>query len=410
MALKDLIQTFVGRTGATMGLDIGHASVKGVHIEKAGSGFRLVQAEVEPILDIGDEEEVGRDSTVDAVGRLAKQMRLGKDKVVTSVSGESVIVRPIPVPVLDKKQDFALTVESEARDFIPFDLRDVIMDYQRLRQMELPSGKGEEVLVVAARRELINNHLEMLERANVDVGIIDVAGIALVNALLMGCDLDDDETVALVNIGSDVTNIAIVRSGTTRFTRDLNVAGRNITRSIASELRVDPSRAEELKSTYGLQALFEDVIEPVEMDDEMPDEAGDEDESSIVSEVYRAIDALQGTEPEDPELPEEPVATGDASSVASACEQVLSDIASELKRSLLYYENQMDGDSTDRILIAGGSALLPGMAKFFEENLEIPARIMQPFERIQCDLSDEEREHLGPILATGIGLALRCAA
>jgi len=408
MALRDIVQQFVGRTGATMGLDIGHSSVKGVHIEKSGSGFRLVQAEVEPISQPQDGETEGGDPVVSAVARLARQMKLGKDKVVTSVSGESVIVRPIPVPIMDKKQDFTLTVESEARDFIPFDIRDVILDYQRLREMQLPSGKGEEVLVVAARRELIENHIEMLEKARVDVGIIDVAAIALVNALLVGCDLADDETVALVNIGSDVTNIAIVRGGTTRFTRDLNVAGRNITRAIASELRVDPKRAEDLKYRYGLQALFEDVVEPIEIEDEEPEEMGSDD-SSIVSEVYRAIDALQGSGPEEPEEMAMPQ-SGDAASVASACEQVLSDVASELKRSLLYYENQMDGDSTDRILLAGGSALLPGVAKFMEENLEIPAQIMQPFEKIQCDLSDEEREHMGPVLATGIGLALRCAA
>lgn len=403
MGMKDSIHRLLGRDAVTVGLDIGHSSVKGVEVQKSGSGFRLVRAEVEPITE-AQAEEGSQDRTVAAIESLTTRWGVSGERVATCVSGESVIVRPIPIPFIDKKQDIALAVESEARDFIPFDMRDVVMDYQRLRQMELPSGMGEEVLVVAARREVVENHIHMLERARVEAGIIDVGGIALVNALLVGCELGEEETVALVNMGCEVTNIAIVRSDTIRFTRDLNVAGRNITRAVMSELKTEFPRSEELKSQYGMKALFGEVEEETPMDGEQQEE--DVDDGSIVSEVYRAIDALQGEMTSAPT----PAVGGEAAGVASACEQVLSDITSELKRSLLYYENQMDGEPTNRILLAGGTALLPGIRRYFEQNLEIPVHIMQPLERIKHDFSDEERERMGPILATGIGLALRCAA
>jgi type IV pilus assembly protein PilM len=403
MAIKDSIQRLLGREGATIGLDIGHSSVKGVHVEKSGSGFQLIKADIEPIAD-AQTEQGNQDRTVAAIETLISRLGVSGDRVVTCVSGESVIVRPVPIPFLEKKQDLGLAVESEARDFIPFDMRDVILDYQRLRQVELPSGPGEEVLVVAARRETVENHLRMLERARVEAGVVDVGGIALVNALLAGCELGEEETVALVNMGCEVTNIAIVRNNTIRFTRDLNVAGRNITRAVMSELKTEFARSEELKAEYGLKALFGEVDETPTTESE---ETEEDDSGSIVSEVYRAIDALQGEM-----TPTESISTagGEAAGVAAACEQVLSDISSELRRSLLYYENQMDGESTDRVLLAGGTALLPGIARYFEQNLEIPVHIMQPLERIKNNYDDSEKKRMGPMLATGIGLALRCAA
>jgi len=403
--MKETIHRLLGRDGVAIGLDIGHSSVKGVQIEKSGSGFRLVRAEVEPIVE-SRPEQASHEKTVAAIERLVSRLGMSGERVVTSVSGESVIVRPIPVPYVDKKQDISLAVEGEARDFIPFDMRDILMDYQRLGHLDLPSGKGEEVLVVAARREVVENQLRLLEEATMEAGIVDVGGIALVNALMVGCDVGGEETIAVVNIGCEITNIAIVRGDKIRFTRDLVVAGRNITRAIISELKVDFARAEALKAEHGMKAYFGEAVEVSPAEEEEEKEEAEPGAGSIVSEVYRAIDALQG------DMTPAPADSygGEATGVASACEQVLSDITSEVKRSLLYYENQMDGESTDRVLLAGGTALLPGIARYFEQALEVPVRLMQPLERIKHDYEDADRDRMGPILATGIGLALRCAA
>ena len=128
-----------------------------------------------------------------------------------------------------------------------------------------------------------------------------------------------------------------------------------------------------------------------------------------MDEVYAAIDALDSMP--DVDVTAEPsMAGGEATTVATVSEQVLSDIGSEIKRSLLFYENQMDGEPVDRVLLAGGSALLPGVLKYFENNLDVAVHLMQPLEKIESDFSIDLVQKLGPTLATGVGLALRCAA
>jgi type IV pilus assembly protein PilM len=249
----------------------------------------------------------------------------------------------------------------------------------------------------------------MLDSTGLDGAVIDVDAIALVNALLMGCTIGDTETLAVVNIGSDVTNIAILRHRMLRFTRDLNIAGRNITRSIMSELNVDYEKAEELKGEHGLKTLFgDDEAEETDAPAEGAPTEETESHGSIVDEVYAAIDALDSsTDLMGTDISS--LAGGEGTVVATLAEQVLSDIASEVKRSLLFYENQMDGEPVDRVLIAGGTSQLPGVVQYFEKEIDSQVELMQPLAKIENDLSAEYREQMGPSLATGIGLALRCA-
>ena len=93
--------------------------------------------------------------------------------------------------------------------------------------------------------------------------------------------------------------------------------------------------------------------------------------------------------------------------VSELCEQVIGDIVSEVKRSLLYYENQLDGEPIARVLLSGGTAKLKGLREYFESVLDIPTELVRPFEKIRSPFDKDEAEQKGPLLGVGLGLALR---
>jgi len=405
MALKGMIDRLFGKTRTIIGLDIGHHSVKAVELARSPNGLELVRYGIAEVKNGSKGDEGDQTAArLKALGEVFERSGIDPGAVCTSVSGESVIVRPIPMPRLAVKaeEEFELAVRGEAKDFIPFEMEDVIFDYQRLVEKAGKEGsaQGTEVLIVAVRRDLIDRHLAMVEAAGLEPLIVDVDSIALVNAVIAGSEINPAEAIAIVNIGSKVTNIAIMRNEMTRFTRDLAFGGEDITRSIASQFGVSFSEAEELKRRHGLSSLG---AASGGTEAEAPDES-----LGVVQDLYQAIEDLK-EEPE-AETPKEDAAINEAvqqRQVSELSEQVIGDIVSEVKRSLLYYENQLDGEPITRLLLSGGTAKLKGLGPYFESVLDVPAQLVRPFEKIRSPFSDEEAQEKGPLLGVGLGLALR---
>jgi len=408
MGVKEMLDNLFGRSKTIIGLDIGHDSVKAVELAQTASGLELVRYGIAEVRSMHESrEEHSNDAAIlAAVQRLFSESGIESNLVCSSVSGESVIVRPIPLPHFQAKDDaeFETAVRTEAKDFIPFEMDDVVFDYQRLGEKPgREGGRSTEVLIVAVKNDLINRHLSLLDAAGLEPVIIDVDSIALVNAVISGSDVDPKEAVALVNIGCNVTNIAIMRDEMTRFTRDLSFAGGNITGAIASEFDVLYPEAEELKRRCGLGFLSGGGLEPAAPSEKGAESAG----AGVVQDLYKAIDKMEGQQPAEAEGAGGPQTGQREHRISELCEQVIGDIVSEVKRSLLYYENQLDGEAISRVLLSGGTAKMKGIREYFESVLDIPTELVRPFERIRSPFTKDEAEQKGPLLGVGLGLALR---
>lgn len=404
MTLKSTLDNLLGRQKKVVGLDIGHDSVKVIELARTASGLEMVRYGIAEVRSSDKERDKDGDQAAiqAALQRLFRDSGIEAGQVCTAVSGESVIVRPIPLPYFQTKSEdeFATVVRGEAKDFIPFEMDDVVFDYQRLGEKVTREGsKNLEVLIVAVKKDLIDRHLNLLDAAGLKPVIIDVDSIALVNAIIAGSEIHSDEAVAVVNIGSRVTNIAIMRNEMTRFTRDLAFAGGNITSAIASEFDIPTADAEELKRRCGMSYLGGNSQEPSL--EETPDGSG----LGVVQDLYRAIENLQEEVPEDSSAAAN--SGGREKRVSELCEQTIGDIVSEVKRSLLYYENQLDGESISRVILSGGTARLRGIREYFEAVLDIPTELVRPFEKIRCPFDKEEAQQKGPLLGVSLGLALR---
>ena len=140
-----------------IGLDIGSSSVKAVELKPAGKGFRVAAFATEPVPpdSIVDGAIIDASAVTDAVRRLLQSPRFKAKDVVASLSGSSVIVKKISLPVMSE-QDLEESIYWEAEQYIPFDIQDVNLDYQILDPGTGADGKGKmEVLLVAAKKEKI---------------------------------------------------------------------------------------------------------------------------------------------------------------------------------------------------------------------------------------------------------------
>ncbi len=328
------------------GLDIGSHTVKVVEIKEGPEGRELTGF---ALVEIAPGSSGGEEAVVEAIRRAVEESKIETDRVVTAVSGQSVIVRHIELPRMSK-EEAKNAIKYEAEQHIPFDIKEVSLDFQILE--EASNSKKINVLLVAARNDLIDNHLKLIQAVGLKPVVIDVDSFALVNALevIQG---KREETVALVNMGAKLTNINIVKNGICYFTRDISLSGNNLTEAIQESLNLEPPQAEKLKKEEG--------------------EAG-----------------------------------GD-SNVSRALNPVLKDLVSELRLSFDYYENQALERTTNRILFSGGSARLKNLDKFLTEALGIPTEIWSSLDGlgVSSDIDKERLTDAVPLLSVGIGLALR---
>lgn len=334
-----------------VGLDIGSSSVKVVEMRQENGVRHLTKFGVsEPILDaVVDGEIVDRDHVAHVIKDLMSNTHISSRCVVSSVSGRAVMVKKITMERLSP-EDASEAVLWEAEQHLPFEIADVALDYQILDSNTDP--KLMDVLLVAAKREMIQAHTELIRQAGLIPLLIDVDYFAIQNALETNYDLGDGQTVGLVNVGSDLTNINVFKAGVPLLTKDLSLGVKNFVEFFQRKHSI---------------------------------------------EEHKAAAALKGEWPEESE-------------VIEVVQEVAEDIATALERSLAYLRTSGEADSTDRLLLSGGGARLPGLVPFLAERFNAEVEVANPLRKISYDealFEDVPVDDMAPLLTVGVGLALR---
>ena len=246
---------FGKRRKPVVGLDIGSSSVKVVELKKSRESYELVSVGLEPL----SPETVVDGAIIDAltvsssIDRIYTSQKVKNKNVATSVSGHSVIIKKVTLPALPDDELWD-QVYADAGQYIPFDIADVSLDYQVLGAS--PTGDALEVLLVAVKREKINNYQSALIGRTLT--LVEVDAFALQNAFEVNYEPDPDMTVALLNIGASVMNINIVRGGAPLFTRDVSVGGNQYTDALQKELELSFEDAENLKRGQAMPGVSEE--------------------------------------------------------------------------------------------------------------------------------------------------------
>jgi type IV pilus assembly protein PilM len=264
-----------------------------------------------------------------------------------------VIVKKVSLPSMSA-EELEDQIRFEAEQYIPFDVNEVNLDFQILSQ---GNADGQmDVVLVAAKKDLIDAYVQVITEAGLTPVVIDVAAFAVENAFEVNYQPAGDEVVALVNIGAQVVNINVLSGGAPLFTRDVTTAGNQYTEEIQKAMSVSFDEAERIKLGR----------------------AGDE-QSVVPREVEAAMRGVNET------------------------------IVGEIARSLDFFAATTTDVRVQKVYLAGGSARASGLLDAFRQRTGLPVELLNPLARMRPNTKFEPEmlAAMAPSLAVGVGLAVR---
>ena len=241
-----------GRTrNRLVGLDIGSKTIKAAEIIESKKGFvlsRFGMSDIAPGL-IEDGAIKDPEAVADTVRSLFKSYGIKNNNIAVSIGGYSVIVKKISVQTATEEQ-LQDTIHFEAEQYIPFDINDVNLDFQILGENENNPNQMN-VLLVAAKKEMVNDYANLTELAGLEPRIIDVDAFALQNVFEINYELEQEENIALIDIGASKTSLNILKGQTSVFMRDVSLGCGQINQKIISLVDCSTEEAEAIKFGEG---------------------------------------------------------------------------------------------------------------------------------------------------------------
>lgn len=345
--------SFLAKQKFAVGIDIGSHAVKVCEFTQAGKGFKLLSlgSALLPNGAVEDGELKDTEAVATVIKNLVGNLKIKGKKVAISISGYSVIMKKINLAVMTE-EELEHHIQSEAEQYIPFDLADVFIDFQDLKTNE----EGEErtdVMLVAAKKDVVNAYIDMLASIGLKVVVVDVDAFALENAYEH--NMGQDENVILVDIGSSKMNINIIAAGASVFARDVFLGSKQLTEQIQTRFDISFEEAEDLKIC---------AQDPGERLTQMEDIFG------------------------------------------KTCTQWIL----EIKKALDFYNSNYPDSPIDRMVLSGGGAHLIGLTRYFEDESQLAVEVFDPFATAKIDekvIDPNYTAFLGPEMAISTGLATR---
>ena len=347
---------FFSRSKAVVGLDVGSSAVKLVELkEKKAGEYYLQRVGIEPLSPeaIVDGSIMDSSLVVDAINKLADESGARGTNYATSLAGHSVIIKKIQVPAMPA-EELAESIQWEAEQYIPFDINDVRLDYMVLSPGDVHRD-GMEVLLVAVKRDKVNDYVSVISQAGKQPVLVDVDAFAVQNCYEANYDVDPQRVVALINMGAGVTTINILARGATVFWRDISIGGNQFTEALQREYSLSFEQAEMLKRG----------------------------------------EQVQGVSPAE---------------AKSVLDTVSTEMAAEIQKTFDFFAATSADDRVSSLVLSGGCAMTPNLSEVLTERFGVDVELMDPLRRIHYRESDFDTEWLqavGPMLAVGVGLAVR---
>lgn len=343
-----------GRKRSTVALDIGSGLIKLVVVDHGSGEPVLTKVAFTSVVDgaIVEGEVMDPGIVADAVRNLLLSAGVKAKKVVTAVGGRDVIIKKISMDRM-KEAEAREQIRWEAEQHVPFDMDNVELDFQVLD----PEGEGLQmaVLLVAAKRELVETKVSLLTDVGLDPTVIDVDAFALHNAFEVNYPDAMRGVVGLVNIGHETTNVNILDEGVPVLTRDLMLGTRRFREDLQRERNLSADEAERL---------------------------------------LRGFERAEALEP----------------LLASRGEE----LAVGIERAAAFLQSSSRSASgLSRVYTSGGGSRIPGLNKVLADRLRLPVQAANPLERVQVAEGVFETmslDEVAPLLMLPVGLALRTAA
>ena len=339
-----------------IGVDIGSSAIKVCQLKESRKGYGLLRLGFTPLppQSIVDGHVMNAQAVIEGLGRVFAEARIRQREIALSISGQAVIIRKISVPMMTAAE-LDEQIHWEAEQHIPFDIKDVHVDYEVLRRR--PEAGQMDLLLVAAKRDEINDYTQIARSAKLKPQVIDIDAFTVQNLFEMSRGIPPELTFAIINVGASLASINIVSRGSSAFTRDIANGGNYITEQIQRQLNVSFEQAEAFKC--------ESVLSGKE---------------AVPAQVTQVI------------------------------EVVCDSIAGEIQRSLDFFMATSGEPEMHRIYLTGGSSNLPALPVAISRRSRVPVEVLSPLERITVEAKEVDQDLLRRRVAqfpVALGLAMR---
>lgn len=336
-----------------LSLDIGSSSAKLLEVIGHAGQFRLLNAVVLPTPASAIQNNmVAESGAVAEVIRAARESQgMRARKVIAAVPGPAVIIKRMTLPA-QSASELENTILFEAGNFIPEDLENVNLDYQVTDYLD--DGKRMDVLLVAAKKEIVASYAEAIRAAGLLPAVIDVDYFALENMFEINYDMPADRAIALVNIGARYSSINILKGGRSTFTGDVPVGGRDISEALMRDLSLSMDDAELAKAGKVKEGVDREQVEAV---------------------------------------------------IGSAAAALIE----EIHHALSFFWTAATDETIDAIYVSGGVGRMEGLAQLLSDRVGAPVEVANPFARLAVDSKLDTpgfRGHAAEF-AVAVGLATR---
>jgi len=343
-----------GKKDHLIGLDIGSGSIKAAEIIETKHGGTLKNFGIIDIPHGAIEEGTinNPEAVAESLQQLFKSSGFNENNVAVSIGGYSVIVKKIVVQTMaeEKLQE---TIHFEAEQYIPFDISDVNLDFQILGESESNPNQMN-VFLVAAKKEMLDDYINLMNLAGLNPCIIDVESFALQNNFEANYDIQN-QNIALIDIGASKTSLNILKNAASVFMRDVSLGCGQINQKIMSLIECSFEEAEQLK--YG----------------NTPDKLSPDDLKGIVS-------------------------------------SVVADWCTEIRRALDFFYSTYPDDQIKRIFLSGGGASIAEFRELLATEASAEVEMINPFQNFHVEnkkLDDAFIKQVAPQAAICMGLAMR---
>lgn len=352
------LDALLGRKHPPMiGLDISSSSVKLVELGQTKAGdYVLERFASEPFEKgwITDGQIEKFDEVADAVRRVVAKSGSRTKQVVMAMPQSAVITKKIMLPAGLREEELEVQVESEANQYIPFSLDEVALDFCVIGPS--PTSMGDvEVLIAASRKERVQDRQGLAEAAGLKPVVLDVEShasrLAMTRLIRALPNEGKDALVALFEIGADVTSLKVLRDEEMLYDRDQAFGGSQLTQLISRQYGFSFEEAEQKKLSGDLPEDYESTI------------------------LNTFVDSL----------------------------------SQEIGRSLQYFFTSTPHHKVHYVMLAGGTATLPGLKERVTELTGFASMVVNPFEQMRLGSAIREAKvrREAPSYLTACGLAMR---
>lgn len=333
-----------------LGIDIGTTSIKIVELKKEDGQAKLASygfSENTKALPVDWQNNILL--AAKTINKICAEADITGNSAISALPTFSVFSSVLNLSNVNKK-DIAGAVQWEAKKIIPLPLEEMILDWKNIDDSEESNSNNLRLLLTGAPRVLVKKYINIFKEAKINLISLETETFSLIRSLIG----NDKSTIMIVEIGASTTDVAIVDKSIPVLNRSIDIGGKKITQDIAKRLNMDLQSAEQFKYDLGISSI---------------DSGGDNVPGIIVESITPLVN--------------------------------------EIKYAINLFQNKYS-KKTEKIILSGGSALLPNLANYLTKLLDIKVIIGNPWARVSCPVELEPLLYeIGPKMSVAIGLALR---